>query len=154
SHRVRVLNRDQLGALGDSFNEMTSSITELIEAQRERHRLENEVEIARGVQQQLFPQTTPSVLGLELAAICRPARSVTGVYSAFTPLGPSRVAIVLADISGKGFFAALLMASLQAALRSTAAVQTGAGTAETVGRVNQHLFRNTSDDRYATLFYA
>jgi len=154
SHRIRVLNRDQLGALGESFNEMTSSITELIEAQRERHRLENEVEIARGVQQQLFPQTTPSIPGLELAAICRPARSVSGDYYDFIPLSPTRVGIVLADISGKGIFAALLMASLQAALRSTAAIETRASTAETVTRLNQHLFRNTSDDRYATLFYA
>ena len=154
SHRVRVLNRDQLGALGESFNEMTSSITELIEAQRERHRLENEVEIARGVQQQLFPQNTPSIPGLELAAICRPARSVSGDYYDFIPLSPTRIGIVLADISGKGIFAALLMASLQAALRSTAAIETQAGTAEIVTRLNQHLFRNTSEDRYATLFYA
>lgn len=154
SHRVRVLNRDQLGALGDSFNEMTSSISELIEAQRERHRLENEVEIARGVQQQLFPQTIPQLPGLELAAICRPARSVSGDYYDFIPLGPNRVGIFLADISGKGIFAALLMASLQAALRSTAAIEGHAGTAEIVSVLNKHLFRNTSDDRYATLFYA
>jgi phosphoserine phosphatase RsbU/P len=153
-HRVRVLQRDQLGALGDSFNEMTSSISELIEAQRERHRLENEVEIARGVQQQLFPQTIPQVPGLELAAICRPARAVSGDYYDFIPLGPTRVGIVIADISGKGIFAALLMASLQAALRSTTALESQAGTAQIVAQVNKHLYRNTSDDRYATLFYA
>jgi phosphoserine phosphatase RsbU/P len=156
SHRVRVANRDQLGALGESFNEMTSSISELIEAQRERHRLENEVEIARGVQQQLFPQSIPQLPGLELAAICRPARSVSGDYYDFIPLGPNRVGIVLADISGKGIFAALLMASLQASLRSTAALEdcAGTGTADIVSLLNKHLFRNTSDDRYATLFYA
>jgi sigma-B regulation protein RsbU (phosphoserine phosphatase) len=156
SHRVRVANRDQLGALGESFNEMTSSISELIEAQRERHRLENEVEIARGVQQQLFPQSIPQLPGLELAAICRPARSVSGDYYDFIPLGPTRVGIVLADISGKGIFAALLMASLQASLRSTAALEAcaGSGTADIVSLLNKHLFRNTSDDRYATLFYA
>jgi phosphoserine phosphatase RsbU/P len=138
-HRVRVANRDQLGALGDSFNEMTSSISELIEAQRERHRLENEVEIARGVQQQLFPQSIPQLPGLELAAICRPARSVSGDYYDFIPLGPSRVGIVLADISGKGIFAALLMASLQASLRSTAALEdcAGTGTADIVSLLNK-----------------
>jgi phosphoserine phosphatase RsbU/P len=154
SHRVRVTNRDQLGALGESFNEMTSSISELIEGQRERQRLENEVEIARQVQQQLFPHAIPSLPGLELAAICRPARTVSGDYYDFIPLGPSRVGIALADISGKGIFAALLMASLQAALRSTATLEPEAGTAEVVSRLNTHLFRNTSDDRYATLFYA
>ncbi len=154
SHRVRVSNRDQLGSLGESFNEMTSSISELIEGQRERQRLENEVEIARQVQQQLFPQTIPSLPGLELAAICRPARTVSGDYYDFIKLGPSRVGVVLADISGKGIFAALLMASLQAALRSMASLETQVGTCEIVSQLNKHLFRNTTDDRYATLFYA
>jgi phosphoserine phosphatase RsbU/P len=154
SHRVRVTNQDQLGSLGNSFNEMTGSISELIESRRIRQRLENEVEIARGVQQQLFPQSIPKLPGLELAAVCRPARTVSGDYYDFIPLGKNRVGIVLADISGKGIFAALLMASLQAALRSTSALEECAGTAEIVARLNKHLFRNTSDDRYATLFYA
>jgi phosphoserine phosphatase RsbU/P len=153
-HRVRVTKRDQLGALGDSFNEMTTSISDLIVEQRERQRLENEVAIAREVQQQLFPHSLPSLPGLDLAAICRPARVVSGDYYDFITLGPGRVGIALADISGKGIFAALLMASLQAALRSTATLDGQYGTAELVSRLNQHLFRNTSDDRYATLFYA
>jgi sigma-B regulation protein RsbU (phosphoserine phosphatase) len=153
-HRVRVTKRDQLGALGESFNEMTSSISELIVEQRERQRLENEVSIAREVQQQLFPRTLPSLPGLDLAAICRPARMVSGDYYDFITLGPGRVGIALADISGKGIFAALLMASLQASLRSAATLDGQYGTAELVSRLNQHLFKNTSDDRYATLFYA
>lgn len=154
SHRVRVLKRDQLGALAESFNDMTSSITELIEEQRERQRLEQEVAIAREVQQQLFPHAVPSLPGLDLYAICRPARVVSGDYYDFVPLSANRVGIALADISGKGIFAALLMASLQAALRSTAALDGRGGTAELVSQLNQHLFKNTSDDRYATLFYA
>jgi len=154
SHRVRVRKRDQLGALAESFNDMTSSISELIEEQRERQRLENEVAIAREVQQQLFPHSLPSVPGLDLYAICRPARIVSGDYYDFIPLGGGRVGIALADISGKGIFAALLMASLQAALRSTASLDGKGGTAELVSVVNRHLFKNTSDDRYATLFYA
>jgi len=151
---VRVLKRDQLGALAESFNDMTSSISELIEEQRERQRLENEVAIAREVQQQLFPHSVPSVPGLDLYAVCRPARVVSGDYYDFIPLGGGRVGIALADISGKGIFAALLMASLQASLRSTAALDGKSGTAELVSVLNQHLFKNTSDDRYATLFYA
>jgi sigma-B regulation protein RsbU (phosphoserine phosphatase) len=153
AHRVRVPKRDQLGALGESFNEMTGSITELIEEQRQRQRLENEISIAREVQAQLFPQSLPSLPGLELAAICRPARVVSGDYYDFISLTPTRVGIALADISGKGIFAALLMASLQAALRSTATLDQGYSTAELVSRVNRHLFKNTSDDRYATFFY-
>jgi len=154
SHRVRVTKRDQLGALGESFNDMTSSISELIAGERERQRLENEVAIAHEVQQQLFPRALPAVPGLDLAAICRPARVVSGDYYDFIQLGPSRIGIVLADISGKGIFAALLMASLQAALRSIAPLGDQCNTADLVSRLNGHLFRNTSDDRYATLFYA
>jgi sigma-B regulation protein RsbU (phosphoserine phosphatase) len=153
SHRVRVHKKDQLGALGESFNEMTGSIADLIEEQRQRQRLENEISIAREVQSQLFPQSLPSLPGLQLAAICRPARVVSGDYYDFIRLGPSRVGIALADISGKGIFAALLMASLQAALRSTAALDGNGGTAGLVARLNDHVFKNTSDDRYATFFY-
>jgi len=154
SHRVHVRKRDQLGELAESFNEMTSSISELIEEQRQRQRLENEVAIAREVQQQLFPQSMPSVPGLDLYAICRPARVVSGDYYDFIPMGAGRIGIALADISGKGIFAALLMASLQAALRSVAVLDGQGGSADLVTRLNHHLFKNTSDDRYATLFYA
>jgi phosphoserine phosphatase RsbU/P len=152
--RIRVHQRDQLGALGSSFNEMTSSISELIEEQTKRQKLENEIVIAREVQSQLFPQVLPTLPGLQLAAICRPARVVSGDYYDFITTGPHCVAIALADISGKGIFAALLMASLQATLRSQATLDSTCGTAELVARLNRHLFRNTSDDRYATFFYA
>jgi phosphoserine phosphatase RsbU/P len=152
--RIRVHQRDQLGALGASFNEMTSSISELIDEQAKRQKLENEIVIAREVQSQLFPQVLPSLPGLQLAAICRPARVVSGDYYDFILTGKNCVAIALADISGKGIFAALLMASLQATLRSQAALDGDCGTAELVSRLNRHLFRNTSDDRYATFFYA
>jgi len=154
SHRVRVPRRDQLGSLAESFNDMTSSISELVEEQRQRQRLEHEVSIAREVQQQLFPHNMPKVPGLDVAAICRPARVVSGDYYDFILLGPGRIGIALADISGKGIFAALLMASLQAALRSTASLDGKGGTSELVSRLNEHLFKNTSDDRYATFFYS
>ena len=153
THRVRVQRRDQLGALGESFNEMTSSITELIEEQRKGQRLENEISIAREVQEQLFPQSIPQIEGVELAAICRAARVVSGDYYDFIRLSPCRIGIAVADISGKGISAALLMASLQAALRSQAVLDANGSTAQLVSRLNHHLFHNTSDDRYATFFY-
>ena len=154
THRVRVHKRDQLGALGESFNEMTGSITRLIEEQRQKQRLEHEITIASEVQQQLFPKCLPRLPGLDLAAICKPARVVSGDYYDFIRLGPARVSIALADISGKGISAALLMASFQAALRSTATLDGNGDTSKLVTLMNEHLFRNTSDDRYATFFYA
>ncbi|MGH9727556.1 MAG: PP2C family protein-serine/threonine phosphatase [Candidatus Acidiferrales bacterium] len=153
-HRIHVRQRDQLGVLAESFNAMTSSIAELIEEQRQRQRLENEISIAREVQTQLFPRELPKMAGLELAAVCRAARVVSGDYYDFMNLGHSRLGMVIADISGKGISAALLMASLQAALRGQAIMNGHRTTAEVVSSLNRHLFLNTSDDRYATLFYA
>jgi sigma-B regulation protein RsbU (phosphoserine phosphatase) len=156
SYRVRVARNDQLGALGESFNSMTGSITDLIEEQRQRQRLENELSIAKEVQSQLFPQEVPRIPGVELYANCRAARMVSGDYYDFIQLDPNRVAFVIADISGKGISAALLMASLQAALRSQLLLDSArsTNTAELVVRLNRHLFLNTSPDRYATLFFA
>ena len=152
THRVRVERRDQLGVLGDSFNSMTSSITRLVDEQKQLQRLENEISIAREVQDQLFPRDLPQLDGMEIAAICRAARSVSGDYYDFIQLTPRHVAIAIADISGKGISAALLMASLQAALRSQLLTpgSENMSTAELVSRLNKHLVRNTADDRFAT----
>jgi sigma-B regulation protein RsbU (phosphoserine phosphatase) len=154
THRVQVRTRDQLGALGESFNNMTDSIASLIDEQRQRQRLEHEIAIASEVQQQLFPKTFPELPGLGLAAVCKPARVVSGDYYDFVRLGPTSIGIAVADISGKGIFAALLMASLQAALRSRATLDGNGGAAKLVSELNDYLFKNTSDDRYATFFYA
>ena len=154
-HRIQIRNRDQLGALGESFNSMTESVSTLISEQQQRQRLEHELAIAREVQAQLFPTEKPTVRGVEIEAVVRPARVVSGDYYDFLPLGPGRLGIALADISGKGISAALIMASLQAALRIQA-MSNGRGpgnTAEIVTRLNQHLYRSTAPDRFATLFY-
>ncbi len=156
SHRVHIERRDQLGELAESFNQMTGSISALIEEENKRRRLENEIAIAREVQDQLFPSTLPSVPGVEIEAICKAARSVSGDYYDFIQLSPTHVAIAIADISGKGISAALLMASLQAALRSQMLLDGSEklSTAELVSRLNKHLVRNTGDDRFATFFIA
>jgi len=156
SHRVQIERRDQLGELGESFNRMTGSISQLIEEENKRRRLEDEISIAREVQNQLFPSTLPSVPGVEIEAICKAARSVSGDYYDFIQLSPTHIAIAIADISGKGISAALLMASLQAALRSQMLSEGSErlSMVELVSRLNKHLVRNTGDDRFATFFIA
>jgi sigma-B regulation protein RsbU (phosphoserine phosphatase) len=162
SYRVRIPHRDQLAALGESFNSMMQSVSTLIEEQRQRQKLENELSIAHEVQQQLFPRSVPNLQGIEIEAICRPARVVSGDYYDFIRISPTRLAIAVADISGKGISAALLMANVQAALRSDVLRyrngqpgirQEQIDTAEIVSHLNLHLFRNTSDERYATVFF-
>jgi phosphoserine phosphatase RsbU/P len=156
SVRVPVERRDQLGMLGESFNNMTGSIGRLITEQKHLQRLENEISIASEVQDQLFPEHLPHVEGVEIEAICKAARSVSGDYYDFIQLSPTQVAIAIADISGKGISAALLMASLQAALRSQLLTlgSENLSTAELVSRLNKHLVRNTGDDRFATFLIA
>ncbi len=156
SHRVGVERKDQLGVLGESFNSMTGSISRLVDEQKQLQRLENEISIAREVQDQLFPRGFPKVEGLEIEAICKAARSVSGDYYDFIQLDATHVAIALGDISGKGISAALLMASLQAALRSQLLTPGSEqlSTAELVGRLNKHLVRNTGEDRFATFLVA
>jgi phosphoserine phosphatase RsbU/P len=156
SARVPVERRDQLGMLGESFNNMTGSIGRLISEQKHLQRLENEISIASEVQDQLFPEHLPHVEGVEIEAICKAARGVSGDYYDFIQLSPTQVAIAIADISGKGISAALLMASLQAALRSQllTAGSENISTAELVSRLNKHLVRNTGDDRFATFLIA
>jgi sigma-B regulation protein RsbU (phosphoserine phosphatase) len=116
-------------------------------------RAAHEIEIARDVQSRLFPQVMPALKTLEYAGSCVQARQVGGDYYDFLDLGASHVAFVLADISGKGIAGALLMANLQANLRSRTAA-----ALEDLPRLlrsaNQLFYENTPEDRYATLFFA
>jgi len=121
-----------------------------LEAER---RAAHDLAIAKQVQSRLFPQRQPLIPTLAYAGACHPARVVGGDYYDFLDLGHRRLGLVLADIAGKGIGAALLMANLQAALRSQCA--TAWEQPERFLRsVNQLLFENTAEGDYATLFFA
>ena len=83
SHRISVKSNDQLATLANSFNSMTASIENLIEEQKEKQRLQNELTIAQEVQAQLFPQHISQLASLEVYGFCRPARTVSGDYYDF-----------------------------------------------------------------------
>jgi serine phosphatase RsbU (regulator of sigma subunit) len=113
----------------------------------------HDLAVAKQVQTRLFPQRQPLLRTLAYAGICHPARTVGGDYYDFLDLGRGRVGLVLADIVGKGIGAALLMANLQAALRSQCA--TASEQPERfLHSVNQLLYENTAEGDYATLFFA
>jgi phosphoserine phosphatase RsbU/P len=114
-------------------------------------RAAREMQIARDVQSRLFPQSMPPLATLDYAGACLQARQVGGDYYDFVDLGASHVAFVLADISGKGIAGALLMANLQANLRSRYEVALD-DLPGLLKSVNQFFYENTPDDRYATLF--
>ena len=109
--------------------------------------------IAKQVQSRLFPQHQPPTRTLVYAGVCQPARTVGGDYYDFLDLGSDRLGLVVADIAGKGIGAALLMANLQAALRSQC-VTAGEQPERFLRSVNQLLYENTAGGDYATLFFA
>jgi serine phosphatase RsbU (regulator of sigma subunit) len=126
------------------------TMAEKLESER---RAAQELEIAKQVQARLFPQTLPPLKTLEYAGICIQAREVGGDYYDFINLGGDRLGLVIGDISGKGMAAALLMAHLQANLRSQVVIAID-HPRRFLQSVNQLFYENTIDSVYATLFFA
>jgi phosphoserine phosphatase RsbU/P len=128
-----------------------------IEGQRLRKESEaarlvyRELEIAQDVQAKLLPQNPPKVEGLEYAAYCRPAKFVGGDYYDVIPVSSGLLAFTLGDVSGKGIAAAVLMASIQASLRSHM-VRAPESLAGLMNIFNRAVFSSSSSDRYSTLF--
>jgi phosphoserine phosphatase RsbU/P len=118
----------------------------------QRERLNREIEIAREVQERLFPQLLPVLAGIDYSGACRPALAVGGDYYDFLSLPNGELGVAIGDVSGKGIAAALLMASLQASLRGQAL--TGlTDLAQLMCNVNRLVYGATPPNRYATFFY-
>lgn len=113
SHRIRIDSQDQLGDLAESFNKMSDGMEHLLHVQREKQRLDDELRIAREIQKSLLPVRPPAIDGLRIADLCEPAREVGGDYYDFFDLGPRKLGVLVADVSGKGTSAALYMAELK-----------------------------------------
>jgi phosphoserine phosphatase RsbU/P len=180
SHRIPIQSKDQLAALAGSFNMMTESIEKLILEQKEKQRLQNEINIAQEVQAQLFPRHITQLPSLEVHGFCRPARSVSGDYYDFLPLGTENLMLAVGDVSGKGISAALLMATIHSAVRAYSmegipalrqvqivgggptlveqydAVLPGAevSTGTLLSLLNHQLVHTTPMEKYATMFLA
>jgi phosphoserine phosphatase RsbU/P len=165
SHRIPLHGHDQLTALSASFNNMAENMQRLLAVEKERERLQAELEIAREVQNQLYPRMLPQLASLRLTAVCDPARMVSGDYYDYQQLEGGRVAIAIGDVAGKGISAALLMATVQSSfrtqLRGSLEIATVAGhrsahvsvsTSTVVANLNQQLHADTSPEKYATFF--
>ena len=178
SHRIPVKSSDQLADLAHSFNSMTASIEKLIQEQKEKHRLENELAIAQEVQAQLFPRQVSELESLEVHGFCRPARTVSGDYYDFLTASSHKLILAVGDISGKGISAALLMATIHSAVRAYSVENlpqmrepVAVGAVAGAGRImatwpegvevspgallsllNHQLYESTPPEKYATLF--
>lgn len=131
-----------------------SRLTETIAREAaQKERLNRELEIAREVQERLFPQELPPTEGLDYIGACRPALGVGGDYYDFLELPEGKFGIAIGDVSGKGIGASLMMASLQASLRGQA-IHCGSDLAELMRHVNTLVYEASTSNRYATFFYA
>ncbi len=164
SHRIPVRRNDQLGELTTSFNVMTGNVERLLAVAKEKERLQSELEIAREVQNQLYPRVIPAMRSLRLAAYCKPARTVSGDYYDYQALDAQHVALSIGDVAGKGISAALLMATLQSSIRAQtrSAMEHAAkdrkegeclSTSHLVSELNRHLHAFTSPEKYATFCF-
>jgi sigma-B regulation protein RsbU (phosphoserine phosphatase) len=117
----------------------------------EKQRMERELEVARRIQQMLLPKSFPRIKGLETQAMNRPSEQIGGDYYDILHLSENRVGITIADVSGKGVPAALLMASLQSSLRAEAGPDRS--PSEIIKTLNRAVCQQTSGETFVTIFY-
>jgi len=139
-----------------SLRELLARVRAMLRHERE-HRVDeahltSELEMAAKVQQGLFPRVLPPARGLDYAAVCKPARGVSGDYYDFLALPGGKLGLLLADVSGKGMSAALLGAALQSAIRANAPAL-GDRCGEVLAKAGAALYETTTAERYATVFY-
>src|SRR5262245_60886005 len=153
SHRISVRGSDQLAELSLEFNRMTENLRRLIAVEKERERLHSELEIARDVQSRLFPKGALSLESLLVGGICHPAQHVAGDYYDFLRLEDSSMAMAIGDVAGKGISAALLMASIQSAMRSQLTRTGPKSPAQVVTLLNRQIYASTAPEKYATFYF-
>jgi sigma-B regulation protein RsbU (phosphoserine phosphatase) len=117
----------------------------------EKHKMEQELEVAREIQSRLLPKGFPEIRGLKTHGVNVPSKHVGGDYYDVLPLGAGKVAVIIADVSGKGVPAALLMASLQSSLMAEA--DAGRTPSEVITNLNVTIYEHTSGDTFVTIFY-
>jgi sigma-B regulation protein RsbU (phosphoserine phosphatase) len=133
--------------------EVAELVRTLADASAQQERMNREIEIAREVQQRLFPQNIPEISGVSLAGMCRPASEVGGDYYDLIELEGGHLGFAIGDVSGKGISAALIMASLRASLRGLI-IDAPGDLAKMMQKVNRLVYEASSSSRYATFFFA
>jgi len=145
---IDVPNEDEFGDLADSFNEMTRAIRIAQEQIVQKELLEAQLETARLIQQRLLPAQMPNLDGFQIAGTSDPSLQVGGDYFDFVEMPDGRLGIAVADVTGKGVPAALLMANVQAGLHGQA-LHPGTA-AEIMGRMNDLLYASTDAHMFVT----
>jgi serine phosphatase RsbU (regulator of sigma subunit) len=153
-HRIELDRRDELGELAGSFNLMAQGLNERRRLALEREHMVAELLVARSIQRRLLPSRVPDIPGLEVAGTSIPSREVGGDSYDFLPWGDQgdQLLISVADVSGKGIPAALLMSNLQAGLRSQ--MRRPATLSRVLAELNELVLASTDPGRFITLAIA
>ncbi len=156
THRVRVDSGDEVGMLAESFNQMAESLEaytrELAQTTAEREALRREMDIAAEIQRSLLPESFPTIDGFDVAGKTLPARDIGGDFYDFIPLPGGKWGIVIADVSGKGVPAALLMALSRSLIRAYSRNHPSIVQARELA--NDFMLRDTRSGMFVTCFYA
>lgn len=150
---MRSFSSDDLELMTGITNQAALALenARLHEETLKHQKLERELEIARDIQEQLLPANYPAIPGLDVAALCEPARQVGGDYYDFFEVGDGRTALVLGDASGKGVPAAISVAMVRTAIRSRVRTQTDVDLGQMVAGLNSAFCHDRLRDNYITL---
>jgi sigma-B regulation protein RsbU (phosphoserine phosphatase) len=155
-YKVAVRTNDEFEELADSFNKMTSDLTDYMErlhcTTAEQERLMKELEIASGIQKSILPTSAPNIEGVELAAINIPAREVGGDFYDYVPVETGHWGLTIADVSGKGMPAAIFMGLSRTIVRASTTGNLSAENA--IKHANELICRDSRSGMFVTLFYA
>jgi len=150
AYRIQAKGEDELWDVARAFNQAIGGLERARDLEKERDRLENELELARRIQSRLLPPEAPRAEGWTIAGASESARQVGGDYYDHIDLGGHRMVLVIADVSGKGVPAALLMSAFRAALVSQDL--SDADPSVVAGRLNGFLHRSVESGRFVTAF--
>src|SRR5207244_8004248 len=117
----------------------------------EKKRLDHDLEIARDIQRILLPAEAPAVNGFEISGINVPARQVSGDYFDYIKVDDQRLGVAIADVSGKGVAASLILAICRSVLRSQAIVNPA--PADVLQKVNRQLYPDIKEDMFISMAY-
>jgi len=157
-----ALNPENESILMNDSDEWSEVFDQIIEDLEEKQRMEQELQVAKGIQKRLLPESPPQIEGVEVAAMNLPSRHVGGDYYDFVPIDTKRWGIMIADISGKGIPAAILMAMTRAVFRTQLSLLPAQMTDMevkysvplTIAKMNSFLYKDTESHKFVSLFYA
>ncbi|MBN1899310.1 MAG: SpoIIE family protein phosphatase [Spirochaetes bacterium] len=150
-HKIEIKSKNEIGLLAWEFNKMTDDLKKAQKNLIEKERMEKEIQIARNIQKSLLPKSVPRIKNYSFGALYRSAKEVSGDYYDFIRVDPEHLGIIVADVSGKGVPAAVIMAITRSIIRSYAPGHLS--PYEVFTMVNYLVHQNIYKGMYVTAFY-